>query len=87
MAKFHKVGSGFVKHGDTLMNLKAYKAITNAGIAFEDYQPSGLKFTPLQPLKEDFENNVDGSFYITYSEDEAEELEQDFTLIQEVLAD
>ncbi len=87
MAKFQKVGSGFVKYGDTLMNLKSYKEITNAGIAFQDWQPSGIKFTPIQPLKEDFENNVDGSFYITYSADEAKELEQDFILIQEILAD
>ena len=87
MAKFQKVGSGFIKYGDTLMNLKSYEEITNAGIAFQDWKPGGIKFTPIQPLKEDFENNVDGLFYITYSADESKELEQDFILIHEVLAD
>ena len=87
MAKFEKVGSGFVKHGDALMNLKAYKEITNVGIAPMDYQPSGIRFTPIQRSKENYENNVDGGFYVTYTREEAEELEQDFKLIREALAE
>jgi hypothetical protein len=73
MGKFQKVGSGFVRKGSKLINLKAYKEIENVGIAIDEHEPSGIKFTPIQPLKEDYENNVEGSFYYGYSKQEAEE--------------
>ncbi len=87
MAKFEKVGSGFIKHDDALMNLRAYKEITKVSLPYDTREPNGIKFTPIQPLKEDYENNVDGAFYIPYSRGEEEEFEQDFILIQEALTD
>lgn len=87
MAKFQKVGSGFVKHEETLLNLKAYKEIENVGVALWEGKEGGIKFTPLQPSKEDYENNIDGSSYVIYSKGEEQELEEDFKLIQEALAE
>jgi hypothetical protein len=87
MAKFEKVGNGFVKYGDSLMNLKSYKEISNVGVEWEEGTASGIKFTPLQTSKENIENNFDGSFYVSYSAGEEAELEEDFAIIKAALID
>lgn len=87
MAKIKIIGSGFIQvKEETLYNLKAYKNIERYTFAYDEdpvgKSAFGIQLTPLAPSKENFENGVDGSFFIaTYTYEEENEFKEDFETI------
>ncbi|MFD1258547.1 hypothetical protein ACFQ3S_17200 [Mucilaginibacter terrae] len=79
MAKFTKAGLGFIKLDDELINLKAYREITK----LDEFDDIMIGFTPFMPSKEDWESGVEGSWVVSY--ETADERDEDFQLIEEVL--
>lgn len=92
MAKIQVIGNAFIQHGETLINLKAYKKIAKDTFGMFD-DPDGnsafrITFTPLTPTQENIDNGVDGTFSLTtYTLEEKEEFEEDYELIISALKD
>ncbi len=92
MAKIQSAGKGIIKIGKNLINPKQYKEI--AIHTFGEYESPegyicGIQVTPLSPSKEDIENGVVGSYFITtYKGDHAEEeMNADFATLKKSMTE
>ncbi|WP_194975556.1 hypothetical protein [Aquiflexum lacus] len=87
MNKIKNAGNGFVELNGSLLNLKAFKEINKEYLGFEsdDGKDYSISFTPISPSKEDWENGVERTWHIRYSDEK--ERDSDFEIIQESLAD
>lgn len=86
MRKIQSAGTGFIKLYGSLINLKDFKSIGPREMGyFEDPDEHGIfaiAFTPSSPSYEDIQNNVDGTWSVTYKESEKKDFEADCKIIE-----
>lgn len=91
MRRIKPAGKGFVSLDGGLINLNEYKSIRPEILGlFED--PTGndvyaIAFTPLNPSHENIKNGVDGTWLITYKENEKRDFEADRKVVLEAMGE
>jgi hypothetical protein len=82
-------GNGFIKLDDELINLSEYLSIKKENMGLnedpDENMAHAIKFTPKVPTKENTENGVDGSWFITYKQENEIDFIEDFDAIQYAL--
>jgi hypothetical protein len=85
MSRIKNAGGGFIDLDGGLLNLKAFKEIKKEYLGYEadEGKDFSISFTPLSPSKDDFENGVEGTWHVSYSDEK--ERDSDFERIKESL--
>lgn len=84
--KVEKIGNGSALINGAITNLKQFKNITESKFGLhelEDGTKYGIAFTPMTPSQQNIQDGVDGTYHITYKEDEKEDYEADFKALKE----
>lgn len=85
MRRIKSAGTGFIKLDERLINLKDYKSVGPFDLGHNE-DPSGriryaIAFTPSNPSQEDKHNNVDGTWFVTYNENEKKDFDKDCKVV------
>lgn len=90
MVKIISRGSGFIEVNGILENLQQFRSIKQYTFGLhedpEGQHYYGIQVTPLTPSEQDIKNGVDGTYFLTtYSKNDKEEFELDYSTIMQAM--